>query len=198
MRKSYRWSVVLGSFLAVFVVAAVAARHEALSVTELTARTIKLLSGGGIDANTAGTLSIGASTATKVEVAGSGVETEVQGTLDVLQAANFVGNATLAAQLIALPQTSTVTNGAVLTLSGVANNVTASGASTVTVADPGTAGRFALLCNVGTDNITIAKGANIALSDATVVVTPHGTLWLYASATNAWKEVSNSKDNAVD
>jgi hypothetical protein len=40
--------------------------------------------GGGIDTKDAGTLMIGESTATKVEVADTGVETEVQGDLDVL------------------------------------------------------------------------------------------------------------------
>jgi hypothetical protein len=45
--------------------------------------------GAGVDTQAAGTLALGASTATKVEVADAGVETEVQGTLDVHEAAQL-------------------------------------------------------------------------------------------------------------
>ncbi len=45
--------------------------------------------GSGIDVQSAGTLMVGAATATKIEVGLTAVETEVQGTLDVLEAADF-------------------------------------------------------------------------------------------------------------
>jgi hypothetical protein len=45
--------------------------------------------GDGIDVKSAGTLLVGDTTATKVEISVAGVETEVQGTLDVIQAADF-------------------------------------------------------------------------------------------------------------
>jgi hypothetical protein len=46
-------------------------------------------SGEGIDCQAAGTLPVGASTANKVEIADTGVETEIQGGLDVLQSVQF-------------------------------------------------------------------------------------------------------------
>ena len=45
--------------------------------------------GYGLDTKTAGTAMLGESTATKVEIADSGVETEIQGTLNVTEAASF-------------------------------------------------------------------------------------------------------------
>lgn len=45
--------------------------------------------GAGLDTQAAGTLVLGASTATKVEIADTGVETEIQGTLDQQEAATF-------------------------------------------------------------------------------------------------------------
>ena len=47
-----------------------------------------------IDAKNAGTLLVGDATATKVEIADAGIETEIQGTLDVQQAAEFSSTAT--------------------------------------------------------------------------------------------------------
>lgn len=43
----------------------------------------------GVDTKTAGTLMLGEATATKVEIADTGVETEIQGTLDAQEAATF-------------------------------------------------------------------------------------------------------------
>jgi len=100
----------------------------------------------------------------------------------VSQDLDVTGVATLSDQLVAVPQTSVVTNDGVLTLSGVVNNVTATEDATNTIADPGTAGRIAILVNAGTNNITVAEDATLALSDATVIVTPNGTLTLVAAA----------------
>ena len=51
--------------------------------------------GAGIDNQAAGTLVLGASTATKVEIADTGVETEVQGSLDVIGVSDFNGDITV-------------------------------------------------------------------------------------------------------
>jgi hypothetical protein len=53
----------------------------------------------GIDTKTAGTLLIGAATATKIEVGLTAVETEVQGTLDVIEAADFDAAVTIGTTL---------------------------------------------------------------------------------------------------
>jgi hypothetical protein len=118
--------------------------------------------------------------------------------LDVTQDFAVTGVATLSGQLVAVPQASSVTNGAVITLSGVVNNVTATEVATNTIADPGTAGRIAILVNAGTNDITVAEATNLALSEATVEVTPNGTLTLVAASATAWKELANSKDNDID
>lgn len=53
--------------------------------------------GYGIDAQSSGTLMIGAATANKVEISIAGIETEIQGSLDVHQTAALVGVATFTA-----------------------------------------------------------------------------------------------------
>jgi len=112
----------------------------------------------------------------------------------VSQDLDVTGVATLSDQLVAVPKTSSVSNGETITLSGVVNNVTATEAATCTIADPGTAGRIAILVNVGSmNNITVAEASNLALSTNTVVVPTNGTLTLVATATNEWKELANSK-----
>ncbi len=103
-----------------------------------------------------------------------------------------------AGDVVPPPQTSSVTNGAVITLAGIVNNVTATEVSTNTVADPGTAGRIAILVNAGTNNIAIAKGANIALSAASHEITPDGTLSLVAASAAEWKETANAKGNTTE
>ena len=96
------------------------------------------------------------------------------------------------------PSTISVTNGAVLNLTMPVNNVTATEAATNTVANPGAAGRIVVIVNAGTNNITIAKGANIALSAASHAITPNGTLTLVSQSATAWKEVANAKGNTVE
>ena len=54
--------------------------------------------GAGIDTKAAGTLTVGAATADKVEISVTAVETEIQGTLDVLEASGFIGVATFTAK----------------------------------------------------------------------------------------------------
>lgn len=68
-----------------------------------------------VDARTATTLLIGKSTATKVEIADTAVETEIQGTLDVQEAATFASTVAITgvATLTAAPKlTATTTAGA--------------------------------------------------------------------------------------
>ena len=55
--------------------------------------------GAGLDNQAAGTLLLGAATATKVELADTGVETEIQGTLDAQEAATFAALVTLSSNL---------------------------------------------------------------------------------------------------
>jgi hypothetical protein len=134
-----------------------------------------------------------------VEGAATLASATVTGAATVGTTLGVTGVATLSDQLVAVPQTSSVEDGDAITLSGVVNNVTATEAATCTIADPGTAGRIAILVNAGSaNNITVAKAANLALSDATVIVTPNGTLTLVAASATEWKELANSKDNDVD
>ena len=97
-----------------------------------------------------------------------------------------------------VPSAISVTNGAVLNLTMPVNNVEATEAATTTVANPGKAGRIVILINAGTNNITIAKGANIALSAANHVITPNGTLTLVSQSATAWKEIANAKGNTIE
>lgn len=76
----------------------------------------------GIDTKTAGTLMVGASTATKVEVADTGVETEIQGTMDVQEAATLAsatvtGDITANGNIVGDANT-VITNMATMYLSG--------------------------------------------------------------------------------
>jgi len=55
--------------------------------------------GAGIDTKSAGTLMVGAATANKIEISVTAVETEIQGTLDVIEAADFDAAVTMGTTL---------------------------------------------------------------------------------------------------
>ena len=152
------------------------------------------LASDDLDANTATTLLIGKSTATKVEIADTAVETEVQGTLDVHEAAGFVGSVTLgaAAKFITTPvANAAATNEQVLTLAGVVNLFTASGqdnafTNTVTLANPTAAGQWAIIYNAAaaTNLLAIAKTGNfdgpaleLAGGESAIIFAPSSTKW---------------------
>jgi len=74
--------------------------------------------GAGVDTQAAGTLMVGAATANKVEIADTGVETEIQGTLDAQEAATF-------ASTVGITGVATLTAAPVLTATTAATDVTA-------------------------------------------------------------------------
>jgi len=91
--------------------------------------------GAGVDTQAAGTLMVGAATANKVEIADTGVETEIQGTLDAQEAATFAstlgvtGNLTVGSDKLIVTAASgnTVVGGTL----GVAGAVTADDSVTI-------------------------------------------------------------------
>jgi len=95
-----------------------------------------------VEPNTATTLTIGPSYATKLELADTGIETEIQGTLDVIQGADF---------------DSTVTVAGTIDLNGVATctNLSLDAGSTLTV---------------GTATIVPTSATELTISETTVTV----------------------------
>ena len=91
--------------------------------------------GAGVDTQAAGTLMVGAATANKVEIADTGIETEIQGTLDAQEAATFAstvgvtGNLTVGSDKLIVTAASgnTVVGGTL----GVAGAVTADDSVTI-------------------------------------------------------------------
>ncbi len=93
-----------------------------------------------------------------------------------------------------------ITNGQVIVVSGSVMRLTATAVATNTVANPGTAydGQVLILANVGTNNITIAKGANMALGAVTRAITPNGTLTLLGLSATRWAELASGVGNTVE
>jgi hypothetical protein len=90
-----------------------------------------------------------------------------------------------------------ITNGQAIAISGSVMSLTAVEAATNTLANPTLVGQVAVLANVGAENITIARGANVALGAASRVITPNGTLTLLGISSTLWLELANSIDNAT-
>jgi len=106
--------------------------------------------GAGIDNQAAGTLVVGASTATKVEIADTGVETEIQGTLDVLAAADFNGAITCT--------NVTVDSGSTFAFNGAAVTWTNTGSLTVDGAVAVTTNQTFLSATGVTNTLVIVDG----------------------------------------
>jgi len=160
----------------------------------------------GIDSKTAGTLVVGASTATKVEIADTAVETEIQGTLDQQEAATFAttvevtglttltGGATVGAagKVTTTPvAAANATNGQAVTLSGVINLINATGSAangtnTVTLANASAAGVWAVIVNVdtATNLLAVAKTGNYY--GPALELAPGESAILWAQSTSKW------------
>jgi len=145
-----------------------------------------------LDEVAAATLELGAATATKVELADVGVETEVQGTLDVNGNADFDGTVTLSGSAL------NVTNGQAVTVAagayilngiGGANDST----NTITLAAPAAAGQLVYLAvaTASTNLITIADSGTVAASGA-ILLDGNDTAALIAVDTSTWCLLSES------
>ena len=137
--------------------------------------------GAGLDVQAVGTLMLGAATATKVEVGKSGVETEVQGDLDVQESAFLNGDTTIAASqdLLMITDAGTATN--ILASNGalgaafLAGNIAVARIATA-LTTPGaiggstpSTGAFTTLNSTGT--VTIGTATIVPTSSTTVTVT---------------------------
>lgn len=100
--------------------------------------------------------------------------------------------------LMSTPVTVSVTNGQEVVIASSVVKLEATEVATNTLANPSLVGHVAVLANTGTNNITIAKGANVALGAATRVIAPNGTLSLVAISSTRWLEIANSIDNTVE
>jgi hypothetical protein len=156
------------------------------------ANSVTVNAGSGVDTATAGTQTVAAATATKLELARSGVETEVQGTLDVNGNADFDGTLTLSGSAL------NVTNGQAVTVAagcyvlngiGGANDST----NTITLAAPAAAGELVYLvaATATTNLITIADSGTVAASGA-ILLDGNDTAQLIAVDTSTWCLVSES------
>jgi len=106
------------------------------------------LAANALDAKAPGTLKLGESVATKVEIADAGVETEVQGTLDVHQAATF-------ASTVAITGVATLTAAPKLTSTNTAGAITLTMTNAPTLADAGKAVPIYLNVTVGTNTYVV-------------------------------------------
>lgn len=126
--------------------------------------------GAGIDSQSAGTLLVGAATATKVEVSLSTIETEIQGTLDVLEASDFNEEITIdldaADEEIIITQSHTAhTEGVpLIMISDSATGATATEADEATM-EISSAGVYALVLS---DGALYVEGTSELVGDATL------------------------------
>lgn len=139
----------------------------------------------GIDTKTAGTLKVGAATANKLEVGKSGVETEVVGTLDVLEAATLKGTVVVTGLLTANGGVSGAVSGVVtgtvkhtvapqtaatLTLGATHDTVicdtTSNGIAITLPAATGTGKRYLIMQKVrgGTNDVTVTRAGSDVLN----------------------------------
>jgi hypothetical protein len=150
----------------------------------------------GIDTKSAGTLKVGESTATKVEIADTGVETEIQGTLDVHEAATLAGT-------LAVTGTSAFTGAATFTGNAIANEVDARTATalllgkatatsvTIGAADANTTIAGSLLASdvdaatAATLLLGKATATKVEIADTAVETEIQGTLDVHEAATFA-------------
>jgi hypothetical protein len=145
--------------------------------------------GAGIDNQAAGTLVVGEATATKVEIADTLVETEVQGTLDVHEEANFVSSVAVGTTLGLTKTTIAMTEGLILTNLSCYVSLTTTGAVTgsvsTAIADGSTGNTFLIIENAGAHDVIIKDGANTKFS---------GDLTLTGGANDTLKVLWNGTD----
>jgi hypothetical protein len=146
----------------------------------------------GVDCQAAGTLELGAATADKVEVADASVETEIQGPLDVHEAADFDNTFTLSASAL------NVTNGQAITVSagayvlngiGGADNST----NTVTLVAPAAAGElvYLMVATASSNLVAIADSGTVAASGG-IELDGNDTAVLMGVDTSTWCLISES------
>ena len=131
---------------------------------------------------------LGASTATKVEVGDTAVETEIQGPLTITEGATSPGTAKLTTTPVA---SANATNGQAVTLSGLINLINATGSAadgtnTVTLANPSAAGVWAVVVNVdtATNLLAVAKTGNYY--GPALELAPGESAILWAQSTSKW------------
>ena len=170
--------------------------------------------GAGIDTQAAGILKVGESTATSVEIADTGVNTDIGGTMTVngnteisgelgvdnhvrFVNTNAVWKTVTMGQyygLVARPRDiGTVTNGQSLGGLGYFYLCNAAAAVTCTVDNASATGHVFNVINTGTETITFADSGNLKLS-GNAVLGQYDTLSLYAADTNVWVEMGQ-QDN---
>jgi len=120
--------------------------------------------GAGIDNQAAGTLVLGASTATKVEIADTGVETEVQGSLDVIGVSDF--NEDITVDLDATDEEITITQTSVAGSAGVPL-ITISDARTGATADTSDEASIEIIA-AGVYGLSITDGSLNVEDDAVI------------------------------
>lgn len=120
--------------------------------------------GAGIDNQAAGTLVLGASTATKVEIADTGVETEVQGSLDVIGVSDF--NEDITVDLDATDEEITITQTSVAGSAGVPL-ITISDARTGATADTSDEASIEIIA-AGVYGLSITDGSLYVEDDAVI------------------------------
>jgi len=142
---------------------------------------------GGIDTKTAATLPVGASTATKVEVADAAIITDIEGPVVLSEEINIVGTALD----VTNTQSVTVVQGCyVLSGIGQANNYT----NTITLAAPNAAGDlvYLLVATASSNLIAIADSGTVAASaaleldgnDTAVFMAVDGSTWTLLSTSD--------------
>jgi hypothetical protein len=167
-----------------------------LSILNDTTEVVNVTSAGAVslasvDSLSAATLSLGEATATKVEIADASVETEVQGTLDVHEEANFVRSVAVGTTLGITKTTIAMTEGLIITnLSGYVSLTTTgavTGSVSTAIADGATGNNFLIIENGGAHDVIIKDGANTKFSgdltltggaNDTLTVLWNGTDWI--------------------
>lgn len=170
--------------------------------------------GAGIDTQAAGILKVGESTATSVEIADTGVNTDIGGTMTVNGNTEISGELGVNSNIrfvntnavwktftmgeyygpIATARAvGTVTNGQSLGGLAYMYTIDAGGAVTCAVDNAVTQGRIFNIINTGAATITFADSGNLKLS-GDAVLGQYDTLSLYAVATNIWVEMGQ-QDN---
>jgi len=147
-----------------------------------------------IDSATAATFSIGSVTATKLELADTGVTTEVQGPLTALEGATITGDLTVNGQVRRCITAHNVTATVLVTDCNIITSTTAAAVTltlpTLTLSGSTNGLTYTFVNTTGTNPLTIARGgtdtfegsaANIVLTNQyqTVQLTAVGNVWYF-------------------
>jgi hypothetical protein len=136
--------------------------------------------------------------ASNAAIVGSKLDLSAPGGIGATTPSTATFTTVRAERFMSQPVTQSLTNGQVIVISDSVMKLEATEAATNTVANPVFVGHLAVLANTGTNNITLEKGANLALGDTSRVITPNGTLTLVGISSTRWLEVANSIGNTVE